>query len=219
MFNLLVKAGAWANGRDTTLASRVFEHTEKALVDRFKPGGQLDLGSLRALPTLFVQEGREDQVARIGTITRVRITAKDVSLEYTYDLDIPALLNRSLYEFRDDLDIDEFEFIRTHWSIKDIDLYRVLLKVSQPRRQRPTVFQLSEHENIEPSLMSAMMPFDLDLMLCMRPCNAQQLRLVFDVEELTISGRIPRSFKTSRHSLIDRKLLFAIARAEIRIVL
>jgi hypothetical protein len=83
-----------------------------------------------------------------------------VSLEYTYDLDIPALLNRSLYEFRDDLDIDEFEFIRTHWSIKDIDLYRVLLKVSQPRRQRPTVFQLSEHENIEPSLMSAMMPFD-----------------------------------------------------------
>jgi hypothetical protein len=83
-----------------------------------------------------------------------------VSLEYTYDLDIPALLNRSLHEFMADLDIDEFEFFRTHWSIKDIDLYRVLLRVSQPRRQRPTVFQLAEHENIEPSLMSAMMPFD-----------------------------------------------------------
>jgi hypothetical protein len=46
------------------------------------------------------------------------------------------------------------------WSVKDVDLYRTLLRNSQPRRQRPKVFQLAEYENIEPSLVSAMMPFN-----------------------------------------------------------
>jgi len=54
MFNLLVKAQAWADGRDTMLGSRVFEYTEQPLVDRFKPAGQLDFVALAALPTLFV---------------------------------------------------------------------------------------------------------------------------------------------------------------------
>jgi hypothetical protein len=40
------------------------------------------------------------------------------------------------------------------------DLYLTLLRNSQPRRQQPMVFHLAENENIEPSLVSAMMPFD-----------------------------------------------------------
>jgi hypothetical protein len=59
-----------------------------------------------------------------------------------------------------DLDADDFEFSRTHWAIKNTDLFRVLLRTAHPKRQRPNVFQLSEYENIEPTLVSAMMPFD-----------------------------------------------------------
>jgi very-short-patch-repair endonuclease len=44
------------------------------------------------------------------------------------------------------------------WAVKDADLYRALIRISSPRRQRPKVFQLAEFENIEPSLVSAMMP-------------------------------------------------------------
>jgi len=54
----------------------------------------------------------------------------------------------------------EFEFSRNHWAIKNVDLYRFLLRNVRPRRQRLTVFQIPEHENIEPTLASAMMPFD-----------------------------------------------------------
>jgi hypothetical protein len=54
----------------------------------------------------------------------------------------------------------EFEFSRSHWAVKDADLYRVLIRNTRPRRQRPSVFTIPEHENIEPSLVSAMMPFD-----------------------------------------------------------
>jgi hypothetical protein len=54
----------------------------------------------------------------------------------------------------------DFEFGRTHWAVKDVDLYRMLLRNFQPRRQRPSVFTITEHENIEPMLVSLMMPFD-----------------------------------------------------------
>jgi hypothetical protein len=156
MFNLLVKYQSWGDGRDTISSSRVFEYTEPSLVGRFTPGGQLDLVALAALPTLFVQEtsGQRDQVARVGTITRARMNnGRDIVLDYTYDLGIPAVPNKTLQGFAADLDIQDFQLSRTHWSVKDSDLYRALLRNSQPRRQRPKVFQF------EPSLMSAMMPF------------------------------------------------------------
>jgi hypothetical protein len=146
MFNLLVKSQSWADGRDTITNARVFDETEQSLVDRFKPGGQLDLVALAALPTLFVQEtsGQNAQVARVGTITRARMNGPNIVLEYTYDLTVPAVPNKTLQAFATELGINNFEFVRTHWSVKDVDLYRTLLKNFQPCRQRPKVFQLSE---------------------------------------------------------------------------
>jgi len=140
---------------------RTFEYTERDLEERFKPGGQLDLAALAALPALFVEEtsGRGDQVARVGTITRARMSGRDIALEYAYDPSIPPLSNRDLAGFATDLDIDSPQFSRTHWSLKDVDLFRVLLRNMQPRRQRPRVFQIADPENIEPTLVSAMMPF------------------------------------------------------------
>jgi hypothetical protein len=76
-----------------------------------------------------------------------------------YEPDIPPVLNRQLQTLAPELGITEFQFSRTHWSIKSTDLYRALLKNLQPRRSRPTVFQLADPEAIEPSLISAMMPF------------------------------------------------------------
>jgi hypothetical protein len=161
MFNLLVKYRSWGDGRDAIPAGRVFEYTNEALVARFKPEGQLDLTALTTFPTLFVQEtsGQQDQIARVGTITRARMNGGDVVLDYAYDLSIPAVPNKILQSFARDLDIEDFLFSRTHWSIKEEDLYRFLLRNAQPRRARPRAFQLMEFENIEPSLVSAMMPF------------------------------------------------------------
>jgi hypothetical protein len=161
MFNLLVQYQAWADGRDTMLASRVLEWTEQSLLDRFQPGGKLNLESLLAFPALFVQEtyGEQAQVARVGTITRARNAGRDIVLDYNYDLAIPPIPNSVLKEFAIDLDIRDGEFSRTHWPVKESDLYRALIRISSPRRQRPKVFRLAEFENIEPSLVSAMMPF------------------------------------------------------------
>jgi hypothetical protein len=162
MFNLLVKYQPWGNGRDRIPHGRALEYTEQSLIDQFMPGGALDLDGLATLPTMFVQEtsGQPDQVARLGTITRARIDGRDIVLDYTYDLGVPSVPNVILQRCATDLEIKDFEFSRTHWSVKNADLYRALVKSLPPRRQQTKVFQLAEFENVEPSLVSAMMPFD-----------------------------------------------------------
>src|SRR5213075_1050242 len=131
----IVKYEPWKDGRDAVSLGRAFEYTEPSLVDRFKPGGQFDLAALAALPTLFVQEtsGQQDQVARVGTITRARMNGREIVLDYSYEPGIAPVPNKILQGFAGDLGIEEFQFSRTHWSVKDSDLYRALLKNAQPR--------------------------------------------------------------------------------------
>lgn len=165
LFNLLVKFSAWSDsGRDTVPVGRLFEYTDDALIEEFRPAGNLNLQALCGLPTLFVQEtsGQQDQVARAGRITRARVNGPNLTIEYNYDVGIPTIPNSVLQTFAVELDIEDFEFHRTHWAIKDVELYRVLLKNCQPRRMSPRVFRLAENENIEPTLVSVMMPFNAE---------------------------------------------------------
>jgi hypothetical protein len=161
MFNLIVKFQPWADGRDSIPLGRALEYTEDSLKFRYQPKGELDLEAIRQLPTLFVQETSREgsQLARSGSITRARIENRNIILDYVFDTGVRAVPNSALQAFALDLDIREIQFSRTHWAVKDADLYRALLRNSQPARQRPNVFQLAEFESIEPSLMSAMMPF------------------------------------------------------------
>lgn len=163
MFNLLVKYTPWAEGRDTIPASRAFEYTNDALVERFKPDGEINDAVLR-LPTVFMQEitGENDlQVVRVGSILRMRSHGRDLVLEYVYDPAVPPFTNEDLDALAADLDIDDWEFTRTHWAIKDADLFRGLIRQLAPRPTKPRVFTISEPERIEPTLVSVMMPFDV----------------------------------------------------------
>jgi hypothetical protein len=142
-------------------ASRLLEYTDDDLTNQFKNNGKILIDKLLNLPCLFMDEGVGDQLSRVGTVTRARIVGRELSFDFTFDLDIPPILNSIVAAKATEFGIfDEFEFVRTHWAVKDVDLYRVLLRNFQPRRQKPKVFTIPEHEKIEPALVSAMMPFD-----------------------------------------------------------
>lgn len=161
MFNLIVKGAGWAENRDSFIRGRVFEYTSDELVARFKSDGQPDFDALIRLPTLFMEEswGGETQYARVGTIVRAYGSGINISLEYFYDPDIAPITNETLESISTELDIADFEFNRTHWSVKNQDLFRVLLRQANPQKRQPKVFSLSDPEQIEPVLLSAMMPF------------------------------------------------------------
>lgn len=161
MFNLLVSSNGWAESRDTMPIGRILEYTEQVLIDTFRINGDLDFQKLISLPCLFLEETHGDgqQAVRVGTITHATINGRDVSLDYVYDPNIPPLTNQVLEGLAVELNIADFEFNRTHWAVKNIDLFRVLLRNLQPRRQQHRVFTIYDPERIEPLLVSAMMPF------------------------------------------------------------
>lgn len=161
MFNLLMFNTDWLSGRAMIPISRMFEYTDDQITEQFRQNGSPLLERLTALPCLFCEEGITDEVAYVGQINRARITGGTLALEISFDTEVPPLRNSMIYANRTELYMPyEFEFSRNHWAVKDVDLYRFLLRNVRPRRQRPTVFQIPEHENIEPALASAMMPFD-----------------------------------------------------------
>lgn len=163
MFNLLVSGNGWADGgRDTVPLGRLLEYTDDAVREQFFEAGAPDLEAMIQLPSLFLAEtgGDAAQLARVGTILRARLNGREVTLEYAFDATVPPIPNQRLEQIFTDFDMDRFEFSRTHWAIKDVDLFRVLLRHAQPRRQQPRVFRIDEVENIELTLVSAMMPFN-----------------------------------------------------------
>lgn len=162
MFNLLIFNGVdWSSGSVTVPEERMFEYTDEHIKNQFlDSSNNILFDRLSSLPCLFCEEGEKDEKAYVGQINRAQITKRGVLLEVIFDTAVPALLNSTLYANRVNLDTREFEFSRNHWAVKDVDLYRFLLRNVRPRRQRPSVFQIPEHESIEPNLASAMMPFD-----------------------------------------------------------
>jgi hypothetical protein len=161
MFNLIMRSVDWDTGRESMPIGRLFEYTDDHIAGQFRQGGNLLLDRLTGLPCLFMQEGMGDEIAYAGQINRARVVGNELSFEYALDAEVPPLRNSVIYTNRMSLDMpNDFEFSRNHWAVKDVDLYRFLLRTVRPRRQRPTVFQIPEHENIEPTLASAMMPFD-----------------------------------------------------------
>jgi hypothetical protein len=152
----------WASGRATVPIGRMFEYTDDAVEAQFRDENGPLLDKLTQLPCIFCEEGATDEVAYVGQINRARHGAArgELALEISFDQDVPQLTNAMLHANRGELYMThDFEFSRNHWAVKDVDLYRFLLRNVRPRRQRPAVFQIPEHENIEPLLASVMMPF------------------------------------------------------------
>lgn len=164
MFNLLMSGNGWEPNRCAFGRSRTLEYTETDLVARFMPNGRMDIAAMSQLPTLFVAETSCDnsqEPANIGTLTRIRSSGPglDYQLEYAYDSDIPPIANTKLRELRHELDIQDSEFSRTHWAVKDVDLIKVLLRAGLGQRQKPKVFDLTD-DPVDENLVAVMMPFD-----------------------------------------------------------
>ena len=160
MFNLIVSGNGWQPHRDSFGSGRVLEYTDATAAQQFMPNKVLDLNAVSKLPTLFMSETQRsgDQFAYVGTITQLRLVGNEYQIEYAIDPAIRPISNASLVRMARELGIEEFEFSRTHWAIKDVDLHKVLLRNLSCDLSTPKVFQLSP-EPASDRLVSVMMPF------------------------------------------------------------
>lgn len=162
MYNLLVSYSGWAPRRDEVDGSRFLEFTADYIKERFAPGGTIDADALQSIPTLFLSEtgGSGVQEARVGQITNLVESSRKVRIEYAFDRGIDPFPNSYIKGLSEDLDISPFEFTRSHWAVKDANLYEALLKGKTIVPFEPSVFDVRAGNSTSDRLVSVMMPFD-----------------------------------------------------------
>ena len=127
----------------------------------------LKTASLKLLPTVLMPETSgsfgDDQLARIATITEVKIHACDVQISYIVDAKFPPIPNDTIEpRLSTEWGLGRWETTRTHWAIKDVDLYRSIIPAYLDRRFHPKVFRLPSDYAVQKSLVSIMMPMNAE---------------------------------------------------------
>lgn len=159
MFNLLI---GFPEGK--AFGDRVVEHTADEVKAYIAPGKRIDPLRLVNLPTLVMPEtgdSRSRQTARVGYVDGlIQIGGGDYAYRFTPHPGFPEIATSRIEEIADRLQITKWEFSRTHWAVKDIDLYRVLEESITGVKLAPHVFNFPTHLPREDDLVAVMMPFD-----------------------------------------------------------
>jgi len=130
MYNLLVTAaeGAWDLPAYEYDRTRFLEYTAESLKARFAKLDAPAIEELQSLPTLFTYEG-DDEPVRVGYIRRIRARGRTLLIEYEFDDSIAPFNYSALTPLEVKLDIHGWEMSRTHWAVKDEDLFELLSSV------------------------------------------------------------------------------------------
>ena len=131
MYNLLVRwpgAGQWdETSYEIELDRAVREHTTDALEERFHSFNAAATRALRSFPCLFLYEGNDQDIARIGWITRIRTLTNKVAIDYKFEPSLPPIPADKIWNLSATLDINKFEKTRTHWAVKEVELFPALI--------------------------------------------------------------------------------------------
>jgi FRG domain len=123
LYNLFVTAqeGAWdAQGYEYD-RGRFLEYTPDDVVASFKDLKSRQLDALQKLPCLFAYEGKEPM--RVGKLNSIKLRGRALLIEFELDKDIPPIAYDAIFPIRTLLDIRDWEMNRTHWAVKDEDLF------------------------------------------------------------------------------------------------
>jgi hypothetical protein len=148
MYNLLVTArdGAWDEGFYEFDKSRFLEYTNEDIASALKELSKSHIENLKSYPTLFAYEG-EDSDVRIGYLTSIKERGRNLLIEFEFQQDIAPIPFDQIKPIAPLLDIRSWEMNRTHWAVKDEDLFErlrargILEAEREPRtteRERPT---------------------------------------------------------------------------------
>jgi hypothetical protein len=132
MYSLLMVGarGYWDNGGTNFDLSRYLEYTDDGLVQQLRPITPEVIERLQSWPALFAYEfSRYDEpsveVARVGRLTSIKVRHSRARIAFEFDSSVPPITAEKMRTMLWELDIEN-ETTRTHWAVKDVDLFDVL---------------------------------------------------------------------------------------------
>jgi len=144
MYNLLVTSmdGAWDEGFYEYDKSRFLEYTNDDIASVLKELSESHIENLKSYPCLFAYEG-EDSEIRIGYLTGIKERGRKLLIEFEFQQDIDPIPFEQIQPIAPLLDIRGWEMNRTHWAVKDEDLFKRLQDrgILEPDKQIKTTKQ------------------------------------------------------------------------------
>lgn len=141
LYNLLISGdeNAWEPGSVIFDVARcIKEYTDKDLIDRFIKLGLEEINEIKKIPCIFAYEDYCQKDASIGYITDIIV--RQVGIKITYEK-VEVLSSEDLHKLQFELDIGNWEFNRTHWAIKRVDLFKELqsigINLNAERKSQP----------------------------------------------------------------------------------
>jgi hypothetical protein len=124
MYNLLVTArdGAWDEGFYEYEKGRFLEYTNEDIASVLKELSESHIENLKSYPCLFAYEGKNSD-ARIGYLTSVKGRGRSILIEFEFQEDIGPIPFSQIQPIAPLLDIRDWEMNRTHWAVKDEDVF------------------------------------------------------------------------------------------------
>jgi len=153
LFNLLITCGSesWDSNLYEFDKNRVaIEYTVDEISERYKSLNDNAIKELKSLPTLFVIEN-ESTASRIGYITDIKLRLKTVKIEFEINKNIPELPIGSIESLRTEFGLGKWELSRTHWAIKDENLFNILLRKNYITEEHLSILEKDKNILIQPN--------------------------------------------------------------------
>ncbi len=124
MYNLLVTSAqnAWDSPFYEFDRSRFLEYTADKIVSAYKGLSDKQIESIKSLPCLFAYEGYLGGV-KVGKIISIKERGRSIRIEYESLPLTDPIDSDKLEEISPLLDIRDWEMNRTHWAIKEENLF------------------------------------------------------------------------------------------------
>lgn len=106
--------------------SRFLEYTSDVIKAQLRPLSIEAIECLKSWPCVLIQEGRTEEIVRIVRITEISDLGREIRVTVNLCPSDAPILNDDLWRVREELDIEQFEFSRNHWAVKERDLFSVL---------------------------------------------------------------------------------------------
>lgn len=157
MYNLLITSieGAWDKTSYEYEVGRFLEYTNENISSVLKELNDSHIELLKSYPCLFAYEGKSSDV-QIGRLTSIEKRGRNIIfIKFEIEKDIEPIPFAKIQPIAQLLDIRNWEMNRTHWAVKDEDLFQRLIgqaviKYDVPTKDKnqkqPAVEEKSNHK-------------------------------------------------------------------------
>ena len=133
---------------------RFAQFTHNNIKEKYGTLSEEILEELKSFPVLFLYEDGIEGDARVGYITYIKVQHNSISIEYKIYPSINSISYSTISNLKQKLDIGKWEMNRTHWAIKDENLWELLLAerlITEHQYSKALTNKIAdlEYENIE----------------------------------------------------------------------